>query len=827
MNYIEETIGLNKKNSSKIFKTVFIMLGIVLVFIYLGFKNYLLFHILIELFCVFTSFTMCFIVVSTHNIYQSNYFKFLSISYGFVGLFDLLHAFAYKGMGVFPNDTANLATQLWIIGRYIQSISLLISFKFIHKKANIKNLFIIYSIVFLVLILSVFQWGIFPDCFIDGSGLTAFKKTSEYIISIILLTAVIKFYTNIKKYNKQVFHFIIASILTLIFSELFFTLYTQVNDILNMMGHILKLISFYILYNVVNEFGLKTPYKSAFYELIRINSEFKLKSADLQFSNEELRLEDINREFIEKSFKESIETYKNLLEFLPDAAFIQFEGNIEFINTSYKEMLGIEKEEEILGKKVIDTIHDEYKEVVINRINQLNHLKKLSLCEIKLIRKDGREIYVETTATKIQYKKRDAALVILRDITDRKKIEKMLIDSEKNYKNLFNTLPEAIFIYNNGKIVLANDEAVNLVGVESIEQIIGQPACSTMYMEKSRRDSVIEYMTSFNKEGNSRSWPNGKLIQKNGKTIDVDISSIPFHYNGELSILTVVRDTTERKKAEKNQKLLKEAIRYDRLKTEFFSNMSHELKTPLNVILGTIQLLELYIEKGIIGNNEKEINRYINIMKQNCYRLLRLINNIIDITKMDSGFYQIKLENHNIISIIEDIALSIAEYTKNKGIDIIFDTEVEEKIIAVDPDKMERVMLNLLSNAIKFTDIGGIISVNIYDKENSIIISVKDTGVGIPEDKLKNIFERFSQVEKTIIRNKEGSGIGLSLVKSLVELHGGNISVNSEFGKGSEFIIELPVKVLKERPYTENNIGTNSGNIERISIEFSDIYSLN
>ena len=166
--------------------------------------------------------------------------------------------------------------------------------------------------------------------------------------------------------------------------------------------------------------------------------------------------------------------------------------------------------------------------------------------------------------------------------------------------------------------------------------------------------------------------------------------------------------------------------------------------------------------------------------------------------------------------------MSIVEYTKLKDISIIFDTDVEEKIIAFDADMVERIMLNLLSNSIKFTERGGEIEVNIYNEEAKVKISVKDNGIGIPEDKLEMIFDRFGQVENSLRRRTEGSGIGLSLVKSLVELHEGTISVQSEFGRGTEFIIELPDKIIDNDFIAKNE--ENTFNAERIHVEFSDIY---
>jgi len=269
-----------------------------------------------------------------------------------------------------------------------------------------------------------------------------------------------------------------------------------------------------------------------------------------------------------------------------------------------------------------------------------------------------------------------------------------------------------------------------------------------------------------------------------------------------------------------NQKAI-ETEEYNQLKSNFLATISHEFKTPLNIILGSIQLLE-NTDMNDLEEFKRLFNKYIGIQKQNSYRLLRLISNFIDITKIESSNVKIKLRNNDIVKVIEDITMSIVEYTKMKDISIIFDTDVEEKIIAFDMDMMERIMLNLLSNAIKFTEKGGEIQVNIYVEEEKVIISVKDNGIGIPQDKLEMIFDRFAQVENPLRRGVEGSGIGLSLVKSLVELHEGSISVHSELGKGSEFIMELPDRVIDDNSmegYREEGCYS-----EKIHVEFSDIY---
>lgn len=266
-----------------------------------------------------------------------------------------------------------------------------------------------------------------------------------------------------------------------------------------------------------------------------------------------------------------------------------------------------------------------------------------------------------------------------------------------------------------------------------------------------------------------------------------------------------------------------------KIQDEIFANVSHELKTPLNVIFSANQLTEFYLKNSLLEDNlednKEKILKNINVIKQNCYRFTKLINNIVDISKMNSGFFRVNLSNENIVDVTEEIVQSISDYINGKHISIIFDTNTEEKIIACDPEKIERVILNIISNAIKFTNTDGSIFVNVIDKGDSVEIDIKDTGIGIEKKYLNNIFERFEQVDKSVSRNAEGSGIGLSLVKSIVEMHGGKISVESTVGKGSVFKIELPAKTIEEIEVIEQTKASNN-KIEMINVEFSDIYSI-
>ena len=277
----------------------------------------------------------------------------------------------------------------------------------------------------------------------------------------------------------------------------------------------------------------------------------------------------------------------------------------------------------------------------------------------------------------------------------------------------------------------------------------------------------------------------------------------------------------------KDKKNLKHAVEIESLKTEFFANLSHEFKTPLNIILSTVQLVMNYIEVNNEYPDYNMFNKCLSNIKQNSYRILKIANNLIDMSKIDGNFYSINMGNYNIVEVVENIVQSLAEYMKDNKRNIIFDTIEEEIITACDPDQIERIILNLLSNAMKFTSHGGNIYVDmeVNDRCNKVIIKISNDGEKINfEDRLR-IFERFTQSESLLTRRAEGTGIGLTLVKSLVKLHNGEVYVNTEFEEGTQFCIELPIRKIKK--FKNNNVREKSivSKVEKFNIEFSDIYN--
>ena len=227
-------------------------------------------------------------------------------------------------------------------------------------------------------------------------------------------------------------------------------------------------------------------------------------------------------------------------------------------------------------------------------------------------------------------------------------------------------------------------------------------------------------------------------------------------------------------------------------KNNYFMNLSHELRTPLNVLSSINQLIKEFTKKDNFITPEK-LSYYMGIMDRNCSRLLSLINNLIDHTKIENNSYIINKKDEDIVYLVEETVLDIKYYIEEKGLELIFDTDVEEKVIRCDKVDIERCIINLVGNAVKFTPEGGLIEVLLQDLDDKVKIIVKDNGIGISEENQKIIFDRFNQVVDESSEQKGGSGLGLTITKQLITLHNGEIYVESEVGVGSEFIIILPV----------------------------------
>lgn len=375
----------------------------------------------------------------------------------------------------------------------------------------------------------------------------------------------------------------------------------------------------------------------------------------------------------------------------------------------------------------------------------------------------------------------------------------------------------------NGKLIYINEERLkNILGwnakeFEELEQIKKQ----TKY-----RNFISKYKENicdnFKYENNLATHHENKVLCKNGeyKWLEWNLKN----YEDEETLFFTARDITSKKEYQKKGKLLEQAVEMEDLKNRFFNNLSHEFRTPINIILGIVQLIEQCRSNNnyILDN----LDFHINVVKRNSYRLLRLVQNLLDLSQVKSQYYDMNFGNYDIVEIIENIAMSVADYLKNKNINLIFDTNCEEQIISCDPEKIERIVLNLLSNAIKYNKNDNDIKVYIDVSKDFVKIYVKDYGIGIEKHELENIFEEFIKVDDGFTRPCEGSGIGLSIVNEFTRIHKGEVRVFSELGKGTTFEVLLPnkinnidsSKIIKHNDSIQNKV-------ERYNIEFSDIYN--
>ena len=254
---------------------------------------------------------------------------------------------------------------------------------------------------------------------------------------------------------------------------------------------------------------------------------------------------------------------------------------------------------------------------------------------------------------------------------------------------------------------------------------------------------------------------------------------------------------------------------------DFILNISHDLRSPLNIILS---ILQCYKDEYKDMDKDNQCLEHMESIKRNGYKILKLINNLIDTTKLEKKHYSINKENLDIINLIEWNISSIDKYAKQKDIALVFDTNVEECTMAIDPEAIDRIIMNLISNAIKFSSSGSSIYINAWKSINQIIISIRDEGMGIPKDEQNAIFNRFIQSSKNKRHENSGSGIGLDLVKYLTQAHNGSIELKSEENVGSEFIIKLPIQILKYNETAENKCLNAQSKVEVLELEFSDIY---
>lgn len=508
-------------------------------------------------------------------------------------------------------------------------------------------------------------------------------------------------------------------------------------------------------------------------------------------------LENITNDIkMKKELKESEERYRKLMNILNDGVIIHNIDTVSYINDKALELFNINNN----MKKVL--LIDDIK-VNINKEHRKNFIKGINLVRVgkeekitnKIETEDGK--IIEFMTTSITLNNTPMMLSIAIDITNLENAKIKLEESEKTYKLLLQNLPEGI-------VIIDKKTKVHTYRNKSMIKML-------KYIGTDRFNEIVKEYISYEKFGKFK-----KFSIMEDKNINLSMSIIDSKEDNNLVCVVSVLDNEYR--SEQMIEKLNEIKDKYKFKTEFLYTISKNLSKPINTIFEVNKILQTNKSKY----DFKYIDNYARVIKQNSYRLKRLLNNIEEISKVENGVLEMDYRRYDIVKFVENIVKLSREYAKEKNLEILFITNIQKKVILIDKDKIEKILLNLLSNSIKFTNNNGKIMVSINSNKEEVIISVEDTGVGIPNEKIDSIFENFEQVDTTLSRGTEGTGVGLALVKKLAHIHNAKINVYSKIGCGSKF--EIILENNNSNCIGEEQNESINTDIEKIDIEFSDIY---
>jgi urea ABC transporter urea binding protein len=476
---------------------------------------------------------------------------------------------------------------------------------------------------------------------------------------------------------------------------------------------------------------------------------------------------------------ESEERYRDLFENSTDLIqSVNNAGRFEYVNGKWMETLGYTREE---TKQL--TLMDILRKDQVQHCNELfervRNGETLGRVETVFVSKDGREIIVDGNVNG-QFKNGQfvATRAIFRDITEKKKAENALKESEERYKAIFDGASDGFLAADvkTNKFVFANPKMCEMTGY-SLKELL-ELSVPDMHPKK-EVSSVIEEITK-QLQGESDVAKEIPVLRKDQTVIYCDIRGKVIEIEGQRCMVGIFRDVTERRQVEG-------------MKDQFVSMVSHELRTPLTSIRASLGLLA----SGVIGALPEKGQRMLDIAVTNTDRLVRLINDILDSERLASGKTPMEKKQCSTAQLVKQASDVMKPMAEKAGVS--FSVESQDAALWVDPDRIVQALTNLISNAIKFSPKGGRIWVAAERKENQMLFRVQDEGGGIPPDKLGLLFERFQQLDSSDAREKGGSGLGLSISRSIVEQHNGKIWIESTVGKGSTFFFTIPLP-LEEVP---------------------------
>ncbi|MCX7833082.1 MAG: PAS domain S-box protein [Ignavibacteria bacterium] len=488
------------------------------------------------------------------------------------------------------------------------------------------------------------------------------------------------------------------------------------------------------------------------------------------------------RKKTEEALIESERKYRELVNSSPQIIVIHSEGKVCFANQTALKTFGLKSAEDAVGKDIMDFVSPESKKIVEERIKKSLKEKVVSPpVDEKWIKIDGTEFFVNVTAIPITWEGKPAIQVVAIDITDRIKIENELRTSETKYRNLVENALIGVYSTNlAGNFLYANKALCNIFEYDNVEEFMKMNA-NSFYKNFYDREKIIELLNKYGKVINYEI----ELITKSGKPIYVLANSFKV---GDI-ITGMMMDITERKRYE--QEIIRERERAEemsRIKSSFLANISHELRTPLQGILGFSEIIQE-------EDNFNEVRRMARVIHKSGMRLLNTLNQILDLSLLEAKAKTINYKNIDIVSLIKEVMELFQPEAKKKNLKLIFESEYSTLPCSSDVEIITNILNNLISNGIIYTEKGSVkvkLKEEIIDGKEYIIINIIDTGIGIEEKNFDLIFDEFRQVSEGYGRSFEGTGLGLSLCRKYLNLLGGEISVKSKVGVGSDFEVKIP-----------------------------------
>ena len=783
-----------KKYALGLVVAVLILGGVVLTRAY----SYLLFHVLAETFSIIIFAGVFILAWSSRRLAPNAFLFMLGLAFLFAGILDLLHSLAFKGMAIFAGYDANLPTQLWIAARYMQSIGFLIAILFVQSKRPNTLWLPVYAGVTALMLVSMFYWNIFPVCYIEGIGLTPFKVASEYIISFILLIAIVLLWRRRHLFDVNVLRWLIASAAMTIASEMAFTLYVDVYGIFNLLGHLFKIAAVFCVYQAAIDAGFAKP--------------FALLFRDLKQNEDALQKHRQNLQALIENADASIWSV--------DAQYRLIIGNALY-HRNVAAAIGrpIVPGESVLALNLTPDALAEWRSYYDRALRD----EKFVVEATSRFTETPQTIEYHLNPIKSPQSQIIGVTVFGRNITERKRAEESLRESKEKYRRLSEELDMRVqertaqvqdlydnapcgyhSVDENGTVTLINQTELNWLGYTR-EQVVGILKASDIYTPESLQ-RIQAGLPDLIRQGFIHNLE-VDLVRRDKTLLPANISATAIYdANGNCRMgRTTIFDNTERKRTDQELRDRASSLRASRdelnaanlelvhaagLKDEFLAMMSHELRTPLNAILGLSESLQ----ESILGPITEKQHQAIATIYSSGKHLLELINDILDLSKIEAGKIELEIEATPAVSICTASLQFIREIALKKHIQVMFSDDTQVEWITADARRLKQILVNLLSNAVKFTPKGGKVGLEVVGDVQAGIVqfTVWDTGIGIAPDQIERLFKPFVQLDSALNRQHAGTGLGLALVARLAEMHGGHIAVESEPGKGSRFILTLP-----------------------------------